>query len=142
MASQLCYRLVAALVLLLGTDSIMAADAPAAATGDLWQVTTKMSMAGMPMGMPAQVGQTCAAKVWTHPPGGNDQHKCTRTNFRMEGDTATWTESCENPPMTGHGEVTRQGADAYTGAIEFESGRGNMTIKLDGHRVGDCNNPS
>jgi uncharacterized protein DUF3617 len=140
MALQGYCRLVAAFVLVLGTHSIFAADAPP--TGDLWQVTSKMSMQGMPMEMPAHVGQVCAAKTWTHPPGGNDQNKCKRTDFQMVGDTATWTESCEAPPMTGRGKITRQGADAYTGSITFESPQGNMTINLDGHRVGGCDNPN
>jgi len=94
----------------------------------------------MPMEMPAQMAQVCAAKIWTHPPGG-DEHRCKRSDFKMVGTTASWTERCENPAMTGHGEVTRQSADAYTGSIKFESAQGNMTIKLDGHRVGGCDNP-
>jgi hypothetical protein len=93
------------------------------------------------MEMPAHVSQVCAAKVWTQPPGGNDQQKCARTDFHMAGGTATWTERCENPPMTGHGTVTRQGTDDYTGSIKFESPQGNMTINLVGHRTGDCDKP-
>ena len=138
MVLQFCRRLIAAFVLLLGANSILAADAPA---GDLWQVTSKMSMEGMPMEMPARVSQVCAAKVWTQPPGGNDQQKCTRTDFHMADGTATWTERCENPPMTGHGTVTRQGTDDYTGSLKFESPQGNMTINLVGHRTGDCDKP-
>lgn len=133
------WRSAAAFVLLFGTNSIVAADAPA--TGDLWQVTSKMSMAGMP-GMPARVVQACTAKDWANPPSGNDQQRrCKRSNFQMTGDTATWTERCENPPMTGHGKITRQG-DTFTGSIKFDSAQGNLTISLDGRRVGDCDNPS
>lgn len=40
--------------------------------------------------------------------------------------------------MTGHGEITRQSPDAYTGSITFESPQGNMTINLGGQRIGDC----
>jgi hypothetical protein len=70
MVSQSCCRLVAAFVLLLGTNSILRAD-----TGwrDLWQVTSKMSMEGMPMKCLRTCRRFCAAKVWTQPPGGNDQ---------------------------------------------------------------------
>ena len=47
----------------------------AAATGDLWESTTQMTMEGMPagMGIPAQTRRVCAAKEWTKPPVQNDQ---------------------------------------------------------------------
>src|SRR5262245_29073942 len=140
MVLKFCGRLVAAFLLLLGANSILAADA--APAGDLWQVTSKMSMEGMPMAMPARVSKVCAAKVWTQPPGGNDQQKCTRTNFQMASNTATWTETCESPPMTCQGTITRQGADAYTGSLKFQSPQGNMTINIDGQRLGDCDKPN
>jgi hypothetical protein len=118
-----------------------ASFAAGAAAGDLWQVTSKMSMVGMPMGMPAQVSKVCAAKTWTQPPGGT-RGGCTRSDYKVEGTTATWTEKCENPRMTGKGQITRQGADAYTGSIKFESPQGDMTINLEGQRIGDCDNPT
>ncbi len=117
------------------------AESAAAAAGDLWQVTSNMSMVGMPAGMPAQLSKVCAATTWTQPPGGL-RGNCTRSDFRLEGQKATWTEKCTNPPMTGHGAITRQGTDAFTGSITFESPQGNMTINLDGQRVGDCDNPT
>lgn len=114
---------------------IMAAEA-----GDLWQVTSAMSMPGMPA-MPARASSTCMATTWSQPPGGAN-NSCTRTDFHVDGAKATWTETCTNPPMTGHGEVTRQGSDKFSGAITFAAPQGmpagNMTIKLDGNRVGAC----
>ncbi len=112
----------------------------AAEAGDLWQVTSAMSMPGMPA-MPARASSTCMATTWSQPPGGAN-NSCTRTDFHVDGAKATWTETCTNPPMTGHGEVTRQGSDTFSGAITFAAPQGmpagNMTIKLDGHRVGAC----
>lgn len=108
----------------------------AAAAGDQWQVGSTMSMEGMPNAMPSRVSSVCMPKTWVQPPGsGNNQ--CTRSDFHLDGATATWTEKCENPPMTGHGEIARQG-DAFTGAIRFASPQGNMIINLSGHRTGDC----
>ena len=40
--------------------------------------------------------------------------------------------------MTGEGEITRNGADSYAGAIKFTSAQGVMSLKLNGKRVGDC----
>lgn len=133
-------------LLLLGLLVVLAAgpraDTPGAA-GDLWEVTSKMSMEGLPMEMPGQTMKVCAAKVWTKPPAGdNPQQKCTRTDYAVTGNKVTWTETCVSPPMTGKGEITRQGNDAYTGSIQYASEQGNMTIKLTGRKIGGCNNPS
>src|SRR5262245_48262855 len=111
-------------------------SALAAEPGDQWQVTSTMAMPGMPA-MPARTSATGTAKTWSQPPGGVNS-SCTRKDFSVNGAKTTWTETCANPPMTGRGEITRQGSDAFTGAITFESPQGNMTINLDGHRVGDC----
>jgi len=112
----------------------------AASAGDLWQVTSTMSMQGMPSAMPARAASVCTAKTWSQPPGGVNS-SCTRSDFRVDGAKTTWTEKCTNPPMTGHGEITRQGDDAFSGAINFEAPQGNMTINLDGVRLGDCDSP-
>jgi hypothetical protein len=131
----------AAALLLLGMPPVVADETPA--KGDLWETTSKMSMPGMPMEMPAQKLKICAAKSWTKPPGGdNPRQKCTRSEYAIDGDKITWTESCESPSMTGKGEITRQGDDAYTGSIVYASEQGNMTIKLAGHKIGSCDNPS
>ena len=41
-----------------------------------------------------------------------------------------------------YGPITRMGADAWQGAITYNSAQGQMTINLSATRVGDCNNPS
>lgn len=123
---------------------VPAAEAPPAGAlkvpGDLWEVTSKTSMEGAPMEMPAQTSRVCAPKVWNEPPGGTDERsKCRNSDFKISGSKATWKVSCEGPPaMTGEGEITRNGSDAYTGVVKFTSSEIVMTVKLDGHRVGDC----
>lgn len=131
----------AAATLLLGLPPVLADETPA--KGDLWEVSSKMSMEGMPMEMPAHKVKVCAAKTWTKPPAGdNPNQKCTRSEYTVSDDKVTWTETCESPAMTGKGEITRQGDDAYTGSIVYASEQGSMTIKLAGHKVGSCDNPS
>jgi hypothetical protein len=125
--------------LLLAPLPLFAADPP----GDLWEVTSQMEMPGMPMKMPAQTSRVCAAKEWKQPPAGaNPRQQCTRSDFSISGNKATWTETCESPAMTGKGEITRDGSDAYTGKLTYSSPDGNMTINLKGKKVGDCDNPS
>jgi hypothetical protein len=142
MALPFSHRASAAALVLLGSlPAVLVADPPAA--GDLWQVTSKVSMEGLPMELPAQTAQVCSAKVWTRPPAGeNPQQKCERTEYVVTGNKVTWTETCHSPPMTGKGEIIRQGNDAYTGSIKFVSEQGNMTINLTGHKVGGCDHPT
>ncbi|HEV8199782.1 MAG TPA: DUF3617 family protein [Candidatus Polarisedimenticolia bacterium] len=134
--------LVAGLVLLGFTLLALAADPPAAAPakGDQWEVQSQMSLEGMPMPMPPQKVVVCAPKEWKAPPGGADEkRKCTVSDFQMTGNKATWKTHCEGPPpMDGTGEITRDGANAFTGAIKLTSGEAAMTIKLTGKRLGDC----
>jgi len=117
--------------------------APAKVMGDLWEVTTQMSMEGMPMALPAQKAKVCTQKDWTEPPGaGDERRKCTNSDFKQDGPKVTWKTVCAGPPqMTGDGEVTRDGADSYAGAIKFTSAEGSMTAKINGKRLGECELP-
>lgn len=122
--------------------AIAAEPAPAVKQmGDLWEVTSQMSMEGMQgMALPAQTSRTCADRDWKKPPlGGNDRDKCETTDFKVDGNKVTWKSRCAGPPaMTGEGEIVRSGADAYTGWMKMTSPDGVMTMKLDGRKVGEC----
>ena len=117
----------------------MAVTDARAETGDLWEVTSQMSMPGMPMAMPSHTSKTCSPKEWTEPPAANDpQNKCTSSDFKGEGSKVTWKVTCTGAhPMTGTGEITRSG-DSYDGTIKFGSAEVAMTTKLTGKRLGDC----
>lgn len=107
--------------------------------GDQWEVTSQMSMEGMPMQMPAQKSKVCSPKEWKEPPAPmNDRQKCQNSDFKVTGAKATWKVVCTSPAMTGEGEITRDGAEAYSGTIKFTSEEGNMTLKLSGKRIGPC----
>ena len=110
--------------------------------GDQWEVTSQMSMEGMEMAMPVQTFKICSPKTWTQPPApANEQQKCRNSDFKLVGPKATWKVTCTNPAMTGEGEITRDGASAYSGAIKFTSDDGNLKIKLNGRRLGECDVP-
>jgi hypothetical protein len=131
----------AALSLLLAACAFGADAAPAGREpGDLWEVTSQMSMEGMPMQMPATTQKVCAAKTWTEPPGGNADKSCETLEFKSTATTTTWKVRCAGPPaMTGVGEITRSAPDAYKGTMTMTMGdEGSMTLKLSGRRVGDC----
>jgi hypothetical protein len=122
--------------LTVGLGVVAGAQAP---KGDLWETTSQMAMAGMPMAMPARTVKVCSAKDWKEPPGG--QKNCKNTNMKIVGSKVTWDVACTGPTMNGHGEITRDGDGAYAGTIAFTSDQGNMTIKLTGKKIGDCDNP-
>jgi hypothetical protein len=143
MTSSLVLRAapLAAVIVLGSITPGLAADA--AAPGDMWEVTSRMSMEGVPMALPAQKVKVCSPKVWTEPPGGADERrKCTNSDFKLDGAKATWKVSCAGPPaMKGDGEITRESEDAWSGTIKFSSEDGAMTVKLGGSRLGDCEKP-
>ena len=139
MITALTGRLAAAASLLffLVLSPARAADPP----GVLWETTSQMAMAGMPTQMPVQTQKVCSAKNWTKPPPGGDK-SCVTSDYRMVGNKATWKMQCSGQmPMQGTGELTFQGTDAYTGAIQATSQGMSMTIKLAGKKVGTCDNP-
>ena len=67
---------------------------------------------------------------------------CTNSDFAVAGPKITWTSVCTGQMnMTGKGEIVRQGADAYTGAVKYTFAEGVLTVALTGKKVGECDNP-
>jgi len=129
-------------ILLLTVTTAPAQDA--APPGVLWEVTSQMSMEGMPMMMPAQTTKVCAKAEWTEPPSASGDQGCSSSEFEQIENTVTWTSTCTAPmEMTGRGEITFEddSAQAYTGKIEYSGDEGPMTINLKGHVIGSCENP-
>ena len=132
-------RWTAAFVVVLSMLRLGALAGSQAPKGDLWEVTSRPSMEGMPMKLPSSTAKVCSAKEWKEPPGG--QKNCKNSNMKTEGTKVTWDVQCTGPSMTGHGEIIRDGASAFDGTIKFSSDQGNMTVKLSGKKLGDCDNP-
>ena len=49
--------------------------------------------------------------------------------------------ACDNPPMTGDGEINFTGTDAYTGVFTMHAPQFDMQINLTGKKIGTCENP-
>lgn len=131
-------RLAAAASLVLLTLAPARADDP---PGILWDMTSQMVMEGLPFSPPPTKLKVCTPKVWTKPPPGGDK-TCVNSNFQRVGDKVTWTMQCSGDmPMTGDGEITFDGPDAYTGAINATAEGMPMTIKLAGKKDGTCDKP-
>jgi hypothetical protein len=95
---------------------------------ELWDVTSKMEMPGMPMAMPAQTRRVCIAK-------GNDagtipmSEGCTVGDVQHSGNKLTYRMICKNGnnDYTATGESTMT-AGGFRGAMK-------MAGKMDGHQM-------
>lgn len=118
-----------------------------------WEVTIQMDMPGMPAGMsmpPMKTTQCITPQeaadpeklVPQQPQRGGGNSSCSVTDYKTDGNKATWKMSCTGPqPMTGTGEVV-YGVDTYTGTMAMNVDRAGqpmaMTMKYSGKRLGDC----
>lgn len=106
--------------------------------GDLWEVTSEMSMPGMPAGMQMPGGgarNVCVKRNDTRPPVA-DNEKCEMYDMRRTPSSYSWKMRCQG--STGSGDITYEGRDRYRGTINMDQGGQTMTIKLVGRRLGDC----
>lgn len=114
------------------------ADAP----GVLWQSTSQMTMVGMPFTPPPNTIKFCAARDSSQPPPPPPGQSCTVSNQQRSGNKVTWDTQCTGEmDMTGHGEITYDSADSYTGVIELTAEGTTMKINLTGKKIGDCDKP-
>ncbi|HZN55220.1 MAG TPA: DUF3617 family protein [Candidatus Polarisedimenticolaceae bacterium] len=127
-----------AVVLIAIASGAPAAFAQAQPTGDLWEVTTKISMPGMEI--PGHTSKVCSSKEWDKPPIGNDAGQgCTIADFKRTGTKASWTMRCDGPPeLTGQAEIDRTSTDRYTGWMKIVAPQGTMSMTMEGKRLGDC----
>lgn len=117
-----------------------AQDAPAA--GVLWETTAQTEIPGMPIKLPAYKGNICQKPEWTQPPpSGDKSQNCKNTSFNREGNKFTWSVACDNPPMTGDGEITFEGTETYSGVILLQAEGMSMSINLSGKKLGTCDKP-
>jgi hypothetical protein len=125
--------------------TLACAAAPAFAQGgtdELWDMTTRMEMAGMPGGGQSFSNQVCMKKGQTQPDRMSQDRNCKVADMRTVGNKTTWRIECAGrDPMTGEGEVTRT-RDSMNGRMRMQGKRGNesfdMTTVMSGRLVGTC----
>lgn len=135
-------RLLPFLALALGLSATGAVLAQAG-TGNLYSVTSKMEMAGMPFAMPANTVQVCGPKDQASDKMVPADKDCTVSNFRNTGNKSSFTMVCRGQnPMTATGEFERLSADAYRGRMqmkgEMEGEPMDMTMTFEGKKIRDC----
>lgn len=134
-----------ALLALLSIAALAAAP-PAGAQGkdELWEVSSKMEMPGMPMAMPAQVHRVCAGKNRKDEDLVPTQGDCRMVDSRRTGNKFTYRMQCTRPePSVIEGEIVF-GTNAYDGRMRMTMTKTNdtMNMTLAGRRVGDCTAPA
>jgi len=105
---------------------------------DLWEMTMKVEMEGMPTTMPARTEKMCI------PPGRDEamvpkgDESCRMVDAKRSGNKFTFKIVCSGrEKMTGEGEFTYAG-DRMSGTMRMKGERINMTQTLTGRRIGNC----
>jgi hypothetical protein len=109
----------------------------AADTGDLWEVTTQMNMAGLPPGMGGGTRQVCTEKGDPKKAMQREDGKCKMTDLKETGTRIQMTFQC--PEGTGTMDTTFNAARTeYKGTMKMTSSRGEMTMNMQGRKIGAC----
>jgi hypothetical protein len=131
-------RTVSALVF----SGALAAAAPSLAQGsdDMWEITSRMEMPGMPMAIPGQVAKVCVPKNGKDDEFIPRQGDCKLVDGKRAGNKYTYKMACASPePSTTEGEVVF-GTGTYEGKMRMTMTKTNDTMQMSyrGQRVGSC----
>ena len=73
-----------------------------------WEITTKVSIPGMPMEMPATSYKQCLTKKELVPQKPESDQNCEITDFKVSGNTISWKMNCSggrSGDMSGDGKA-------------------------------------
>ena len=95
----------------------------------------------MPMKMPPVTSEACVTEQDLASPQNSvpsdPKSKCTVSDYKVNGNTVTWSMACPDQQMTGTGEMI-YATDAYTGTMKMKMGEREMTQKHTGKWMGPC----
>ena len=137
--SRLCLALASALL------AAFCLPAAAQEKDELWDITMKMEMAGMPMSMPARTSRVCVEKGAKDDSYIPQQSDCRNVESKRTGNKYTFKTVCDGKnKMTSTGEITF-GDGTYEGRMKMtgmmEGQPMDMTQTYSGKRVGTCTAP-
>jgi hypothetical protein len=117
--------------------ALLAGAAVAAGTDELWEVSTQMNIPGMPAGMGGQTRQVCTEKGDPKKAMAREDSKCKVTDLKETGTRIQMTVQC--PDGTGTIDNTFNAARTeYKGTMKMTSKQGEMTMAMQGRKVGTC----
>ncbi|MBV9494342.1 MAG: DUF3617 family protein [Acidobacteria bacterium] len=104
-----------------------------------WQMTIQVEMPNMPVKMPPTVTTVCVTpeEAQNPKPPKMQNTDCKVNDYKMEGNTVTWSMDCPKQKMTGSGKIVYS-SDSYDGSMKMQIGEQFMSGKFTGKRLGDC----
>ena len=120
----------------------LAADAPASPQKPgKWNIKMQMEIPGMPFKMPPVNLDVCVTEEDLKNPQkavpNDPKSKCTVGDYKVDGNTVSWTVDCPKDKTKGEGEITFT-EDKYTGWMKMKVGEQEMTTKYTGTWKGEC----
>jgi uncharacterized protein DUF3617 len=115
-------------------------SASAQARDDLWEVSTKMEMPGMPMAIPPQTNRVCIAKNKKDEDFIPKQGNCRMVDSKRAGNTFTYRMECTGDHAGTVDGTIIFGNNAYDGQMKMtmKGSSDAMTTTFRGKRIGDC----
>lgn len=106
-----------------------------------WQIAMEMDVPGMPMKMKPIITDVCLTEADLADPEKavpkDAKSDCKVSDYRVKGNTVSWTMDCPSQKMTGTGEATYTG-DTYTGRMKMKMPDQEMSMKYTGKWLGTC----
>lgn len=130
--------------LLVLAAAALVATATAAPVEDKWEITTSMEMVGMPFAMPPTKQTVCLPQNQpTNEKMVPVKDNCKVTKFTTSGNTSKFHVECPPPEqMSGDGEFTQLGKDAYKGSMavrgKMQGEAIDMKMTYAGKKLGVC----
>lgn len=125
----------------LSGSSLFAADGPR--RDGKWETTMRMEMPGLPIKLPPVKTVVCVTKEDAEnpdksvPKASNDS-SCKVYDHKVDGQTVSWKFKCEGKKASsGEGTITYE-ENSYAGEMVMETDGQEMTMKMSGKRLGDC----
>lgn len=109
----------------------------------LWEITTKIEMAGMAFSMPGMTQTMCLTKEDLIPQQDlqAQSNDCTVKSKTISGNSVAWEVVCntDGGKTTSTGKITYNG-DSFEGTVNMTvPGAGPMQQTMTGRRIGACN---
>ena len=106
-----------------------------------WQIKMEMEVPGMPFKMPPIKTEVCVTEEDLKDPQksvpSDAKSKCKVGDYKITGNTVSWTIDCPEQDTKGKGEITYAG-DSYTGWMEMKVGEQDMKTKYSAKWLGEC----
>jgi hypothetical protein len=119
--------------------SAFAADSPQ--KPGKWQMKMEMEMPGMPFKVPPVTTEVCVTEEDLKDPQksvpNDPKSNCKVGDYKVDGNTVSWTFECPDQQMKGSGEATYDDA-TFSGWTKMTIGDQEMKTKYSGKWLGAC----